>query len=167
VRARPAVLFGVLAIAALLLQTTVLPLAAIGRATPDLLLIMCVYLGLHQHTVGGALGAFSLGYLQDAFSGSVAGLNAFGMCLVFTVVYLTSRRLWVDNTISKIAVVFLASVLKTIAILALVAVFMSIEGLWRTMLSYLVIEAMLAAILSPAVFAVLARTQQLQAAEEE
>ena len=166
-RARPAVLFGALAIAALLLQTTVLPLAAIGRATPDLLLIMCVYLGLHQHTVGGALGAFSLGYLQDAFSGSVAGLNAFGMCLVFTVVYLTSRRLWVDNTISKIAVVFLASVLKTIAILALVAVFMSIDGLWRTMLSYLVIEAMLAAILSPAVFAVLARTQQLQAAEEE
>ena len=166
-RGRPALLFAVVAVAALLLQTTVLPLAAIGRATPDLLLIMCVYLGLHQHSVGGALGAFSLGYLQDAVSGSVAGLNAFGMCLVFTVVYLTSRRLWVDNTISKIAVVFLASVLKTIAILLLVAVFMSIEGLWRTMLSYLLIEAVLAALLSPAVFAVLAHTQQLQEAEQE
>jgi rod shape-determining protein MreD len=161
------VLFSAIAIAALLLQTTVLPLAAIGRATPDLLLIMCVYLGLHQHTVGGAVGAFSLGYLQDAFSGSVAGLNAFGMCLVFTVVYLTSRRLWVDNTISKIAVVFLASLLKTAAILVLVAVFMSIEGLWHTMLSYLLIEAVLAALLSPAVFAVLAHTQQLREAEEE
>lgn len=166
-RVLPAVVFAAIAVAALLLQTTVLPLAAIGRATPDLLLIMCVYLGLHQHTVGGAIGAFSLGYLQDAFSGSVAGLNAFGMCLVFTMVYLTSRRLWVDNTISKVAVVFLASVLKTMAILALVAVFMSAEGLWRTMLSYLPIEAGLAAILSPAVFAVLARTQQLQEVEEE
>ena len=166
-RGRPVILFSAVAVAALLLQTTVLPLAAIGRATPDLLLIMCVYLGLHQHTVGGAVGAFSLGYLQDAFSGSVAGLNAFGMCLVFTVVYLTSRRLWVDNTISKIAVVFLASVLKTAAILVLVAVFMSIEGLWRTMLSYLLIEAVLAALLSPAVFAVLAHTQHLQEAEEE
>lgn len=165
-KGRPALLFGVAAVGALLLQTTVLPLAAVGRATPDLLLILCVYLGLHQHTVGGAIGAFSLGYLQDAFSGSVAGLNAFGMCLVFTVVYLTSRRLWVDNTISKIAVVFLASLLKTIAILVLVAVFMSIEGLWRTMLSYLLIEAVLAAILSPAVFAVLARTR-LQEVEEE
>jgi len=166
VKGRPALLFGAVAIGALLLQTTVLPLAAIGRATPDLLLIMCVYLGLHQHTVGGALGAFSLGYLQDAFSGSVAGLNAFGMCLVFTVVYLTSRRLWVDNTISKIAVVFLASVLKTVAILVLVALFLSIEGLGRTMLSYLLIEAVLAALLSPAVFALLAHTQ-LQEAEEE
>jgi rod shape-determining protein MreD len=166
VKGRPALLFGALAIGALLLQTTVLPLAAIGRATPDLLLIMCVYLGLHQHTVGGAIGAFSLGYLQDAFSGSVAGLNAFGMCLVFTVVYLTSRRLWVDNTISKIAVVFLASLLKTAAILVLVALFLSIEGLWRTILSYLLIEALLAALLSPAVFAVLAHTQ-LQEAEED
>jgi len=166
VNGRPALLFGAVAIGALLLQTTVLPFAALGRATPDLLLIMCVYLGLHQHTVGGAIGAFSLGYLQDAFSGSVAGLNAFGMCLVFTVVYLTSRRLWVDNTISKIAVVFLASVLKTVAILVLVALFLSIEGLWRTMLSYLLIEAVLAALLSPAVFAVLAHTQ-LQEAEEE
>jgi rod shape-determining protein MreD len=166
-RGRPALLFAAIALASLLLQTTVLPLAAIGRATPDLLLIMCVYLGLHQHTVGGAIGAFSLGYLQDTFSGSVAGLNAFGMCLVFTVVYLTSRRLWVDNTVSKVAVVFLASVLKTVAILVLVALFMSAEGLWRTMLSYLPIEAGLAALLSPAVFAVLARTQQLQEVEEE
>jgi rod shape-determining protein MreD len=167
VKGPPALLFGAIAIGALLLQTTVLPFAAIGRATPDLLLIMCVYLGLHQHSVGGAIGAFSLGYLQDAFSGSVAGLNAFGMCLVFTVVYLTSRRLWVDNTISKIAVVFLASVLKTVAILVLVALFLSIGGLWRTMLSYLLIEALLAALLSPAVFALLAHTQQLQEAEEE
>jgi rod shape-determining protein MreD len=166
-RGRPALLFAAIALASLLLQTTVLPLAAIGRATPDLLLIMCVYLGLHQHTVGGAIGAFSLGYLQDTFSGSVAGLNAFGMCLVFTMVYLTSRRLWVDNTVSKVAVVFLASVLKTVAILVLVALFMSAEGLWRTMLSYLPIEAGLAALLSPAVFAVLARTQQLQEVEEE
>jgi rod shape-determining protein MreD len=166
-KGRPALLFAAIAVGALLLQTTVLPFAAIGRATPDLLLIMCVYLGLHQHTVGGAIGAFSLGYLQDAFSGSVAGLNAFGMCLVFTVVYLTSRRLWVDNTVSKVAVVFLASALKTIAILVLVAVFLSVEGLWRTMLSYLFIEAALAAVFSPAVFAVLARTQRLQEVEEE
>ena len=164
---RGSFLFGIIAIVALLLQTTVLPLAAIGRATPDLLLIICVYLGLHQHSVAGAISAFVLGYLQDTFSGSVVGLNAFGMCLVFTVVYLTSRRLWVDNAISKVVVVFLASVLKTMAVLALVALFMSAKGLWHTVLGYLLIEAILAAVLSPAVFAVLARTQQLTVVEEE
>ena len=164
---RAALLFAVLAMTALLVQTTVLPVASVGRSTPDLLLIMCVYLGLHQHSVGGAVGAFLLGYLQDAFSGSVVGLNAFGMCLVFTVVYLTSRRLWVDNTISKFVVVFLASLLKTMAILVLAALFMSVQGLGHTVLRYLFIEAILAAILSPAVFAVLAQTQQLAVEEEE
>src|SRR5712671_514314 len=164
---RGALLFAIIAIVALLLQTTVLPVAAFGRATPDLLLIICVYLGLHQHSVGGAVGAFFLGYLQDTFSGSVVGLNSFGMCLVFTIVYLTSRRLWVDNAVSKVVVVFLASLLKTVSILTLVALFVSIDGLWRSMLSYLFVEGALAAVLSPAVFAVLAQTQQIAVVEEE
>ena len=164
---RSTVLLTTIAIAALLLQTTLLPLTSVGRATPDLLLIICVYLGLHQHSVAGAIGAFLLGYLQDAFSGSVAGLNAFGMCLVFTLVYLTSRRLWVDNAISKIVVVFLASVLKTAALLTLVALFMTAGNLWQSVLNYLFLEAGLAAVFSPAVFAVLAHTQQLAVAEEE
>jgi rod shape-determining protein MreD len=105
--------------------------------------------------------------LQDTFSGSVVGLNAFAMCLVFTLVYLTSRRLWVDNAISKIVLVLLASVLKTAAVLALIAVFMSAANLWQSVASYMVLEALLAAILSPAMFAVLARTQQFAVAEEQ
>jgi rod shape-determining protein MreD len=164
---RAAVLLTTVVIAALLLQTTLLPHTSIGRATPDLLLIICVYLGLHQHTVAGALGAFVLGYLQDAFSGSVVGLNAFGMSLVFTLVYLTSQRLWVDNAISKVVVVFLASVLKTGAILVLIAVFLSAGNLWQTVVQYLLIEAVLAAALSPAIFALLAFTQRAAVVEEE
>ena len=164
---RSAVLLTTIVIAALLLQTTLLPFTSIGRATPDLLLIICVYLGLHQHTVAGAVAAFALGYLQDTFSGSVVGLNAFGMSLVFTIVYLTSRRLWVDNAISKIVLVFLASVLKTAVILVLIAVFLSVGNLWQTVVQYLLIEAALAAVLSPAVFAVLSLTRQATVAEEE
>jgi rod shape-determining protein MreD len=161
------VLFSLLAVGALLLQTTVLPQALLGGASPDLLLIVCVYLALRRHSVGGALGAFGLGYLQDAFSGSVIGLNAFGMSLVFIVIYLTSRRLWVENTVSRVVAVFLASVVKTAAILVLVALFMSVEGLGSTILSYLLTDALLAAALSPAVFAVLSRTQLLTVTEEE
>ena len=164
---RTAIFLVVVAVTALLLQTTVLPHAAVGRATPDLLLIICVYLGLHQHSVPGAVGAFSLGYLQDTFSGSAVGLNAFGMCLVFTIVYLTSRRLWVDNAISKVVLVFLASILKTLAVISAAALFMSVEGLWRTIPAYLFIEAALAAIVSPPVFALLAQTQYLTVAEED
>jgi len=164
---REGVLLSLLAVLALLLQTTVLPRAAIGRATPDLMLIICVYLGLHHHTVGGAVGAFMLGYLQDAFSGSVIGLNAFGMCLVFSAVYLTSRRLWVDNTLSQIVVVFLASMLKTVTVLILVAIFLPVDGWWHSLLGSLFLQAGLAAIISPPLFALLAQTQGLAVEEEE
>ena len=109
----------------------------------------------------------SPGITISTFSGSVTGLNAFAMCLVFTVVYLTSRRLWVDNTISKFVVVFLASVLKTVAILVLAAVFTSVDRWRHAIVGYLLIEAVLAAMLSPAVFAILAQTQLMTVAEEE
>lgn len=163
---RSAALFGALALLALLLQTAVLPQLTFGRGAPDLLLIMCVYLGLRQHSVGGAIGAFLLGYLQDAVSGSVIGLNAFAMCLVYLVVYLTSRRLWVDNAISKIVVVFLAAVIKTVAVLMLVALFLTGEQVWTTLLPRMTVEAVTAALLSPPVFAILARTHELAVVED-
>jgi rod shape-determining protein MreD len=161
------VLFGLIAIIALLLQTTVLPMAAGRYATPDLLLILCVYLGLHQHSVGGAIGAFVLGYLEDAFSGNAVGLNAFAMTLVFTVVYLTSRRLWVDNALSKVIVVFLSSLLKSLAVLSLVAFFTVANGPWRSVVGDVFLEALIVGVLSPPVFSLLARTRRFATAEEE
>ncbi|MFQ5668300.1 MAG: rod shape-determining protein MreD [Candidatus Binatia bacterium] len=157
-----AALFVVIATTAFLLQTTLLPLAAV----PDLLLIICVYLGLYHHSVGGAFGAFVLGYLEDTSSGTLTGLNACGMCLVFVLVHLTSQRLWVDNTISKVVLVFLASVLKTGVLLALLTLLRPSPGVWRSLPGSVLIEAVLAAVLSPAVFAVLARTRQLRLGAE-
>jgi len=164
---REGLLISLIAMVALVLQTTVLPHLAVGRATPDLLLIICVYVGLRHHSVGGALGAFFLGYLQDAFSGQVVGLNAFGMCLVYAIVYLTSRRLWVDNALSTVVLVFLASVVKTASILILVAVFLSVEGWITTTLQYLPLQALLAAVFSIPMFALLTLTQVVADEDEE
>ena len=164
---RTALVFAVFALMALLLQTTLLPRVAIGRATPDLLLILTVYLGLHYHSARGAAGAFLLGYLQDASSASAAGLNAFAACLVYVLVYLTSRQLWVDNTISKIVVVFLASIVKTLAILALALLFVSPTGLGRPPVVTVFLQGSLAALLSPLVFALLAQSLSPPVADEE
>jgi len=164
---REGLLITLIAVLALVLQTTVLPHFSIGRATPDLLLIICVYVGLRRHSVGGALAAFFLGYLQDAFSGQVVGLNAFGMSLVYVVVYLTSRRLWVDNALSTIVLVLLASVAKTLSILALVAMFLSVDGWVKSMLQYMPLQAVLAALCSIPMFALLTLTQVVGDEDEE
>lgn len=158
---RAASLIALTTFAALLIQTTVVPLLPFGAAMPDLLLVVCVYLGLYFHSPAGAIGAFAIGYVQDSFSGSLLGLNAFAMTAVFVAVYLASRRLWVTNTLSKIVLVFLASLLKTFALMAILGIFLSLEGIWRTAVTYVFIEAVLAAAIGPLMFALLAHTQQV------
>jgi rod shape-determining protein MreD len=109
---RAAAIYALTGSLALLLQTTVLHTLTGDRIIPDLALILCVFLGLHEHSVAGATGAFLLGYLLDSFSGSLVGLNAFAMTTVYTLVYLISRRLWMDNAVSSIAMVFLGTLVK-------------------------------------------------------
>lgn len=139
--------------AALLLQTTVLHGLTGGRIIPDLVLILCVYLGLHEHSIGGATGAFLLGYLLDSFSGSLVGLHAFAMTTVYLMVYLVSRRLWMDNALSGVAMVFLGSLLKGLAIMMALAAYLSIDRMSFGVAQTVFAEALLAAALTPVFFA--------------
>ena len=152
------------AIIGLVLESTALQALRIDAAVPDVLLVLCVYLGLRHHTVGGALGAFSLGYAEDSMSGGAVGLNAFAMCLAFLLVYLTSRRLWVDNLLSKVVVVLLASVVKITAVTVLLLIFIAPEQVWGGIVGSLVLQAVLTAALGPPVLAILVSTEQ---SEEE
>jgi rod shape-determining protein MreD len=153
---RAAAIYTAMGAVALLLQTTVLHALTGGRVIPDLILILCVYLGLHEHNVGGATGAFLLGYSVDSFSGSMVGLNAFAMTTVYLVVYLAARRLWMDNVVSSVAMVFLATLLKGVAVLGALAAYLSVERLSLSAGQLVFAEALLAAALTPAVFGVLA-----------
>lgn len=152
---RAAGVYVLTATVALLLQTTVLHGLTGGRIIPDLILILCVYLGLHEHNIGGATGAFLLGYLLDSFSGSLVGLHAFAMTTVYLVVYLVSRRLWMDNTLSGVAMVFFGSLLKGVAIVVALAAYLSVDRLSFGVAQTLFAEALLAAALTPVVFGAL------------
>ncbi|MEO8602865.1 MAG: rod shape-determining protein MreD [bacterium] len=164
---RAAAVIGLVAGFGVLLQTTLfhaLPLRL--RLSPDVLLVLVVFLGLHRHTLGGVFGAFLLGYLQDAATGGAVGLNAFGMVAVFTLVYLTCRRLWVDNVLSKVVLVFLAAWVKAIAVLIVSAIFGTFEGAWGPTAGALFMNALLAAALAPPVFALLSAARLPDARDE-
>ncbi len=153
---RALVVVGLVAGLGVLLQTTLPHALPSGwQFSPDLLVVLGVFLGLHRHTVGGALAAFVLGYVQDAVSGGVAGANAFGMVVVYALVYLTCRRLWVDNALSKIVLVLLASLVKSVAVLVVSFVFGAFDGAWGPALGRALATAALAAAVAPAVFALL------------
>ncbi|MBP1690459.1 MAG: rod shape-determining protein MreD [Deltaproteobacteria bacterium] len=152
---RAAAIYVITGTLALLLQTTILHGLTGGRIIPDLVLILCVYLGLHEHNIGGATGAFLLGYLLDSFSGSLVGLHAFAMTIVYLMVYLVSRRLWMDNALSGVAMVFLGSLLKGLAVVIALAAYLSIDRMSLGVAQTLFAEALLAAALTPVVFGAL------------
>ncbi|HKY10010.1 MAG TPA: rod shape-determining protein MreD [Candidatus Binatia bacterium] len=139
----------------ILLQSTFLHLLPLGGIVPDLVLVLCVYLGLHHPTVGAALGSFVLGYSIDVVSNRLLGLNAFAMTLVFLSVYLSSRTIWLHHPVVSSLIVLFAAVIKGVALVLLWAVFLSTDGFWLGAAKYIIMEALLAALLAPLVFALL------------
>ena len=94
-----------------LLQTTVfyhLPFV------PDLLLILCVYLGIYHGAMAGAASAFFLGYALDSCSGAPVGMWTFALSLVFTVTKLLSQSMWMYNPLSVLGLVACAVLLKAV-----------------------------------------------------
>lgn len=149
------VLVMIAAVFGVLLQTTVLQVLPLGFLIPDLIVILCVYLALHEHSLAGSLGAFLLGYFADNFSGNVLGLHAFAMSLVFLVVYLVARQLWMDNVVANVAMVFVAALIKAFAIAFLLAFYVAADYPWHQLVSTIWVEAAIAALVSPFVFSLL------------
>jgi rod shape-determining protein MreD len=137
-----------------LLQTTILNLFPVG---PDLVLIVCVYWGLHQPTAAAVLGSFALGYSVDIVASPILGLNAFAMSIVFLAVYLSSRSIWLHGHIASTFVVLLAALVKGAAFVLAWAVFLSTERFWAGAVRYIITEALIAALIAPLIFALLRR----------
>jgi rod shape-determining protein MreD len=139
-----------------LLQTTLLHLFPV---VPDLVLIVCVYWGLHQPTAGAVLGAFVLGYSLDVVSSPILGLNAFAMSIVFFAVYLSSRSIWLHSAVASSFVVLLAALVKGAALVLAWAIFLTTEQFWSGAARYIIMEALIAAVIAPLIFALLRRGQ--------
>ena len=152
--------FGILLV---VLQTTLQRLLPIGAIVPDLVLVLCVYWGLHHPSAGAAFGSFMLGYTVDIISSQLLGVNAFAMSLVFLSVYLGSRSIWLHHPIVSSIVVLFAALVKGAGLVLVWVVFLSTEGFWQGAARYIVSEALIAAVLAPFMFALLQRGEILVA----
>jgi rod shape-determining protein MreD len=153
------ILYFLVGILLLLLQSTLLHLLPFSPVVPDLVLVLCVYLGLHHPTAGAAIGSFLLGYSVDVMSSRLLGLNAFAMTLVFLAVYFSSRSIWLHNPLVSSFIVLLAALVKGAALVMVWAVFLSVDRFWIGAARYIISEALLAAALAPLVFALLRRCE--------
>jgi len=143
----------VAAVAAMLLQTTVLPALPGLPVVPDLVLVLAIYLGVRHPGIDGAAGAFALGYFADTFSGTVLGLHAFIFTAVYAGSHLVARQLWMEGGASLMVMVFVGAWGARVAAWALATLVAAHAPLWQHVLGYGLLEAVAAALIAPAVFA--------------
>lgn len=136
---------------ALLLQVTILPAYLADPFKPNLLIIVVSYMGLKAGRMG-CIPAFALGILQDCFSGIYLGLNGFSYLCIFLLLNMTADRLYTDSRYLMVLVVFLATMVNGLLHLVLLFLFPNTNGMYAPILSSLVPQGLVNALIASLVF---------------
>ncbi|NLK51869.1 MAG: rod shape-determining protein MreD [Syntrophomonadaceae bacterium] len=142
--------FGILTllvIGSFLLQSTLLDILPL-RIKPDLILILVIFFSLLNGRRHGLIMGVTAGLLQDLLRGRLLGMNLLALALTGWVVGLLEDKVYKENILVPILVVFLATLLHALAMVILSA----IAGLHLTLLTGLyigVVEALYNTFLVP------------------
>ena len=157
---RPYVLFGLAAVAVVVLQTNVLfhlPFV------PDVSLIFCVYLGVMHGSASAVAGAFLLGSALDSCSGAPVGTHTLVMSGVFGMAALLSHTLWTSSVPAMIGLIAGAVALKAMTTLLLLDDVWVWEVLRTFVVSHVLWDVLCALLLTPPVFALLGAVERASA----
>jgi rod shape-determining protein MreD len=156
--------FLVLGLALILVQSNLFRLVGtfhVAGITPSLVLPLIVFMGVHEYVLWrGALLAFGIGYLLDVFSAAPLGLYTFTSVLLFVVARAAGVRLAAQTMLTKIALGFAFSLLESIIILIVIAIFGADAARPRALASLVLPHALSTALASPLAFALAERLHQ-------
>lgn len=109
----------------LVVQSALATMVPLHTFAPNLILPITIFLGVSPEVpmVRGALIAFILGYLVDAFCGSPMGLHTFVLMAVFMVARGAGLRLFLRGPLFQVILTFVMSLAAGGTIVALRAIF--------------------------------------------
>lgn len=151
---RGVILTLLLTAAAILLQTTVLEIVAVGGVTPDLQLILLVFLALRRGSMSGQLVGFAGGLLEDMVSLAPLGFHALVRTLVGFAAGLPYKALRNDEVAVAVLTVLGATLVKGLASALLGQIF-DVHPDLHLLEGRFWIEAAYSALLAPFLFALL------------
>jgi len=85
-----------------LAQWSVVPALSVGGVTPDLPLIVTVFLALRQGPEAGCVAGFTAGFLQDMAGGGLIGVQALTKALAGFSMGLLVGRFWVASPLVQV-----------------------------------------------------------------
>ncbi len=84
-------------LAALVIETSFLPVFLASPFKPDLMLVIMVFVALRGSYGEGAPAALVLGLVKDSFSGLYLGLNVFTFLVIFITIKCVADRLYAES----------------------------------------------------------------------
>ena len=128
---------------AVVLQTVLLPLVLQGYYKPDLLLILVIYLGLHEEPRSGCLLAYLLGWCYDGVAGTFPGLNGFVLLGIFLAVRVIVTRVNTESSPLLLLLVLAGTVLQSILMAFALDFFSQASRIWPQMAWQLPVQLLL------------------------
>ncbi len=119
---------------------------------PNLILILVVYLAFYEANPFGALLAFLLGFEFDLLSGVRLGPWAGSFVLLFGLLSCFAQRIFVESLLATAVVVFFSSLVVSLVYFLCTY---ELHPLSSSRGGYILIEALLTAVLAPIVFKLL------------
>ena len=146
---------------AMVVETAIVPPLTGHPVGPDIVLVLAVYLGSRHRDLGGAVGAFFLGWFLDTFSGSRLGMHAFALTAVYATVLVVARKLWMKGGVPVMVVAALATGVQAAALLAMATMVGDAAPTWWYLRRYGAADAALTIGFAPLVFAVVTWEKRL------
>ena len=106
------IVWGLFVVLLVAVQSTLVPLLAIGGIKPDVLLVITVSAGLLCGKETGVGIGFFGGLLQDLLSGNVFGLNTFTKMVIGYLAGMAERKVFKENIFLPVAAMMIASLLN-------------------------------------------------------
>ena len=98
-----------------LAQSSVVPALSVGGITPDLPLVVTVFVALQRGPGAGCLAGFVAGFLQDMAGGGLIGVQALTKALAGFTMGLLVGRFWVSNPLVQVPGLVLLTVVEGLA----------------------------------------------------
>lgn len=131
-------------------------------ATPNLILPLVVFLGVHEHSMTrGAALTFILGYLLDVMSGAPIGFFTFVHVACWWMARVAGVRLTAQTWLTRVSLGFIFSIVEAAITLILLAVFGSDTRRPVEIAAVVVPHAASTALVAPIVFRIAQRLNQM------
>lgn len=126
---------------------------ALTGATPNLVLPLVVYLGIHEGSMArGALQSFGLGWALDVLGGGPAFLYRFTMVAVWWLARIASTRVTTQSAVMRLPLAFASSLVESAIVLTLLAIFGADSRRPLELSALLLSRAVTTALASPLLF---------------